>query len=263
MSILKLSGSVGSGISKNGIPHNEASDIKKIKERFVELGYESAPITDKKLIHLIKFFQCICKGAVRVNSGDGRIDLHGNTHRWLAAHNAPGWVNMLGKKSWGYEVVKVDYDNSYATTWMRDRLALAGLQYLLFSSGKVPPMWVRDFSKKTGGKTRGHGSHQTGLNVDMRLPTIGGLKYDHDYHFHDGEASPAKFGLEKKTYNELFDRDTARQQLKAIKNMMNTKVILFNDKALRGEGLCKFYNNHGGHYHITIRPPERIEGSYK
>ena len=40
MAVLLLSGSVGSGKSKKGIPHNERADVIEVRDRFVELGYQ-------------------------------------------------------------------------------------------------------------------------------------------------------------------------------------------------------------------------------
>ena len=262
MTTLKLTGSIGTGKSKKGIPHNDPSDFLKVRDRFVQLGFnwvQSKTTPDKEFIKLIKLFQSICKGNRRVEGGDGRIDLHGNTHRWLAAKNAPGWVNMENKRGFGYRCVKVDYENSYATTWMRDSLVRAGIYYSAITLlNPSPPMWVRDFSRYKGGKTKGHGSHQTGLNVDMRLPVKDSIKYDKHLHF--------KHGVNDKKYKKLFDRESAKAQLKAIKVCMtNNKKskILFNDPELRKAHLCNHYKNHGGHYHISILPPARSDGIYK
>jgi hypothetical protein len=259
MATLKLTGSVGTGRPAKGLPHNTPADIIRVRDRFVELGFDwvkEKVKVDRDFTNLIKLFQSIFKGNVRVSGGDGRIDRHGNTHRWLAAANAPGWVNMHRKRGFGWEVVQVDHNNSYATTWMEERLARAGMQYYFMSFlPDSAPMWVRDFSRMKGGKTAGHGTHQTGLNVDMRLPIKHRLDYDHDLALSRGEND--------KRYDDLFDVDAARSQLKSIKAQMNVRNILFNDEALRKEKLCISHPNHGGHYHITIRPPNRIDGIYK
>ena len=67
MATLLLTGSVGEGSSKNGVPHNEITDVIKVRDRFVQLGYHwVSGITDgknKDFIRLIKFFQTICKSA--------------------------------------------------------------------------------------------------------------------------------------------------------------------------------------------------------
>jgi len=292
MAKLILTGSVGTGGAKKGLPHNSEEDIRKVTERLSELGYPvhaektlqkrerknnpklkgvaRTTTASKKLDRTIRLFQAICKGQRRVKGNkkskdaDGRIDLHGNTHRWLAAENAPRWVNMKDKSGPGFKCVTCDYRNTYATSWMLEKLKSAGWSYMkrAFSSGLErstwPRMWVRDFSRHTGGRTQGHGTHQTGLNVDMRLPVIEQSKYQPGMAFKSGEGSGS--------YDKFFDRDVAKLQLQAIKEKMtNNKKgnILFNDKKLRRAGLCNKYANHGGHYHITIFPPTRIDGIYK
>lgn len=257
MAILRLTGSVGTGKSKKGIPHNDPADVIKVRDRFVELGYHWVKsITngkDKEFVRLIKFFQSIIKGRSKFDSGDGRVDLHGNTHRWLAAVNAPGWVNLEGKTGVGWQVAKFDHGNSWTTTWMLTRLHLAGLYYrglcLTSDVEDAPAMWIRDSSKEKGGKTRGHASHQTGLDLDMRLPL---LPPDTD-----------KFDqLHGKDYNRRFHRSAALLQVRAIKETMNTRFIFFNDPEFRKKGLSTFQKNHSEHYHIRIKPPARIEGIY-
>jgi len=259
MSILKLEGSVGTGKSTKNLPHNSPADLIAVRDRFIDLGFDwlrGKTKWDTAFADTVKLFQSICKGNVRVTGCDGRIDVHGFTHRWLAATNAPGWVDMTRKRGPGWEVVQVDYNNSFATTWMEDRLSSAGMQYHLMSlAPRTAPMWVRDFSKRTGGKTRGHGTHQTGLNVDMRLPIKNKLTYNHSH--------ALKQGKDDRDYEDLFDIDAARSQLKAIRAQMKVKNILFNDETLRKERLCIHHANHGGHYHITIVPPDRIDGVYR
>src|SRR6266545_2099301 len=101
MAVLILTGSVGEGKSQKGIPHNQASDVAKVRARLVQLGYgwvSSVTLgTEKKFIQTIRLIQSICKGSGKLDKGDGRIDLHGETHRWLAAQNAPGWVKIFGQ----------------------------------------------------------------------------------------------------------------------------------------------------------------------
>ena len=255
----KRQGSVGTGKSTKNLPHNSPADVIAVRDRFVDLGFDwlqDKTKCDTEFTNAVKLFQSICKGNVKVTGGDGRIDLHGSTHRWLAATNAPGWVDMTRKKGLGWECVQVEHNNSFATTWMEERLGRAGMQYHLMSlAPRTAPMWVRDFSKRKGGQTNGHGTHQTGLNVDMRLPIKGKLTYNHSHALSKGEND--------REYDTLFDVDAARSQLKAINAQMNVRNILFNDKSLIKERLCIQYANHGGHYHVTILPPARIDGVYR
>ena len=86
MATLILSGSVGAG------GNNNPDDVKKVVDRFVELGYTwvsgATKGNEKELVRTIKLFQSTCKGKAQAHNGDGKISLHGNTHRWLAAQNA-------------------------------------------------------------------------------------------------------------------------------------------------------------------------------
>ncbi len=189
-----------------------------------------------------------------MNGGDGRIDLHGTTHKWLAAKNAPGWVDMTGKSGIGWRVTSdlaFNGKNSFATTWMLERIVAAGILYqtkALFVSDD-PPMWIRDTSRKNGGKTRGHKSHQTGLDVDMRLPLL-------------PPKTDEWFQLKERTYDKYFHREAALVQVEAIKAAMNTKYIFFNDLEFISKSLTTRQDNHGEHYHVRIKPPVREEGTF-
>ena len=259
MATLILTGSVGEGSAKNGVPHNEIADVIKVSNRFVELGYHwVSGVSDgknKDLIRVIKLFQSITKGNSKLDGGDGRIDLHGTTHKWLAAMNAPGWLNMEGRSGIGWQIAKFDHKNSWTTTWMLERLNVAGVYYrgldvVSLDVSDAPSMWIRDCSPEKGGKAIGHASHQTGLDMDMRLPL---LPPDTD-----------KFDqLKAHDYTKRFHRQAALLQVQAIKEMMNTRFIFFNDPEFIKKKLTTHENNHSEHYHIRIKPPERIEGVFK
>lgn len=257
MAVLKLTGSVGAGSAKGGLPHNDPGDFQKVKKRFVELGYSwVATNTNPKsneFIKLIKLFQCIIKGKSKTDSGDGRIDRNGTTHRWLAANNAPGWVNMTGKQGLGWRVtpdLAFGGKNCWTTTWMQNRITMAGMTYAAKSLliANSPPMWIRDMSAAKGGPTSGHKSHQTGIDIDMRLPLLPPKTTNWDK-------------LAGSNYTALFHLDAATAQLEAIKSMMDTKYIFFNDPRLISKGLCSREPNHGNHYHIRLKPPARVDGS--
>jgi len=257
MAVLRLSGSVGTGSSKKGIPHNETADITKVRDRLVELGYTGiSGVTngkDKKFVKTIKLVQCIFKAHSKLDTGDGRVDLHGTTHKWLAAQNAPGWVNMTGKAGIGWKSAKFDHGNSWTTSWMHNRICAAGIWYRgkAFMQGvsDAPPLWIRDCSPEFGGKARGHKSHQTGIDVDMRLPLLPPDTNSFDQ-------------LKGYDYDKRFYRAAALLQVEAIKLAMNTKYIFFNDPEFIKKRLSTRQKNHSEHYHIRIKPPARIEGMY-
>jgi hypothetical protein len=270
MATLLLSGSVGTGSAKKGLPHNAAADVTAIRDRLVELGYDWISAitsgTDKDFIRTIKLFQSICAGHPQFDAGDGRIDVEGGTHRWLAAENAPGWVKIAGKSGVGWQNTNdFDVDNGgFTTTWMRDAISAAGVAYQLqlitlrlpltgfgmLLAKDAPPMWVRECSPKKGGHAKGHGSHQTGLDVDMRLPL---LSPDHLKWTDLGNN-----GFKDKRFNRI----AAELQLTAIKAAMKPKLVLFNDPEFIRKRLCTKHVNHDQHYHIRISPPERKDGAY-
>lgn len=260
MATLILAGSVGTGGPQNGKPHNDPADVAKVRARLTELGFQwvsgITTGTDKEFIRTIKLFQSIYKGKGQADEGDGRIDLHGTTHRWLAAQNAPGWVKV-GSEGYGWKfttpLAHGDDNGGYTTTWMVDRIRWAAFEYAttaFFSVENAPPLWIRDCSPDKGGNAIGHKSHETGLDVDMRLPLLPPYtdKWDR---------------LEGKEYSVKFHYDAALAQLKAIRSMMEPKLVLFNDPRCIKQGLCTHEANHGNHYHIRIKPPTRVEGIYK
>jgi hypothetical protein len=57
MAVLQLTGSVGNGSSKKGIPHNDPADVIKVRDRLFELGYVwVAGVTNGKDKNLTKVF---------------------------------------------------------------------------------------------------------------------------------------------------------------------------------------------------------------
>ena len=257
---LILTGSVGAGGAKNGIPHNQPADVALVRDRLVELGYKWVSSvtsgTDTEFLRTLKLFQSILKGSGQADKGDGRIDLHGDVHRWLAANNAPGWV-AIGTHGYGWRFTTPlaygEKNGGFTTTWMADRIRWAGFEYAtkaFFTVASAPPLWIRDCSPEKGGNAAGHKSHETGLDVDMRLPLLPPYtdKWDR---------------LEGKEYGTKFHYEAALEQVSAIRSMMEPKLVLFNDPRFISRGLSTHEANHGNHYHIRIKPPAREDGIYK
>ena len=87
---LELTGNVGKG------GQNTSSDVRAVKERLGELGFEFFRInsvSDQGLILSIRLFQSIIAGRSTLR-GDGRIDVGLTTNRYLDAVNAPRWTTM-------------------------------------------------------------------------------------------------------------------------------------------------------------------------
>lgn len=261
MATLVLAGSVGSGFAQSGLPHNQADDVAKVRDRFIELGYVwlSGITTGKEdeFIRTIKMFQSICKGSGKSDKGDGRIDRYGDTHKWLAAVNAPGWVSMVGRSGIGWQSTPdLEFGkkmNSHTTTWMGERIIWTGLEYrakTLFNGvTDAPPLWIRDCSPAKGGNALGHKSHETGIDVDMRLPLL-------------PPNTHLWTRLQGHNYTKMFHRAAALLQVESIRSQMSPKNVWFNDPEFIKKKLSTHEPNHGNHYHIRIKPPSRIDGTY-
>lgn len=251
MAHLVLGGSVGSG------GKNSSDDVKKVVDRFVELGFTwvsgCTKGSDNKLIKTIKLFQSICKGSGKVE-GDGRIDKGGTTNKWLAAENAPGWVRIFGVKGIGIsgttDLAYGESNGGFGTTWLLDRLKWAGIVYsakAMISVSNAPPLWIRDCSPMTGGNAAGHKSHETGIDVDIRLPLLPPHTNEH-------------FQLRGHDYSKYFHFDAAWAQAEAIRAVMDPKYVFFNDPRFIKAKLTTHEANHSEHFHVRIKPPARIEG---
>jgi hypothetical protein len=73
-----------------------------------------------------------------LDSGGGRVDLQGNTHRWLAAESAPGWTRTFGLRRIGWRCTDdFDKDNGrFTTTWMLDGLNAADVGARMFATAR-------------------------------------------------------------------------------------------------------------------------------
>ena len=244
--------------------------------------------SDKEFIRVIKLFQSICSGSTSpqasrsssewklsrwrtkefnmLSVADGRMDPGGLTHRWLAAKNAPGWVKINGRSGLGWRCSHTLH-GEHTTTWMLDAIQRTGRAYVAnllkrHASVAVPmtaakvglltaPLWIRECSSEKGGKIPGHGSHQTGLDVDMRLPMLPPNQWNQFMiNFDDSR----------------YDQESAMLQLQAIKSSMNlhrslARKPLFNDPDLIKLRLCRKDNaTHRNHFHVRISPPTRVDG---
>ncbi|MDJ0845892.1 N-acetylmuramidase domain-containing protein [Crocosphaera sp.] len=241
---LSLQGSVG--VSGN----NYSEDVKNVKKRFKELGFNwfnDGNQADQGLIQAIKLFQSIVKGRTTVQ-GDGRIDVGGLTHQWLQAANAPRWVLMPieGKGFVNYERKDNSDDHDYGTNWLADTITAAGKYYednYRRGRSNISPIPINDVSRPHGGFTKDHGGHQCGNACDIYLPRKGG-----------------GHGLSNWTLSQ-YDRNAARAILKALhaQPLVRKNKIYFNDTTLIKEGLCKSLGGHHHHIHFEVDVPRKTQ----
>lgn len=96
---------------------------------------------------------------------------------------------------------------------------------------------IGDLSRTHGGDIDGHGSHEVGLDADVRP-------------FRD-DKNQCNYGTQ---WNwDSYDRAATRDYIKALLATGRVRFILFNDKQLIDEGLTQYYRNHDNHLHIRFR----------
>lgn len=237
-----LRGSVGLG----GVNH--AEDVKAVKQRLYELGFDwvgdlNSASVGTGMVNAIQLFQSIIMGRSSIG-GDGRIDPGGPTHRWLQAMNAPQWMLMpvKGVGFINYERQQTTDNHDYGTSWLAGTIKDIGLDYETTYRSKnsgAALIALNDASIPHGGDTPDHAGHETGLMFDLLLPRkdgdFGGITY----------TSPE------------YDQNAARAMLKAINRHKLVRAVFFNDPTLIWEGLCQAVAGHHHHIHFEINPPVR------
>ena len=241
---IDLTGSVGA----NGGDNNPA-DVRKVKERLVDLGFNWVgrnSTVDSETIRTIKLFQSIINGRTIV-AGDGRVDVNGVTHKFLQAANAPRWQEMpLGSSAEGF----INYDHrvqgdnhDFGSNWMIETIQEAGKLYKTnYRNANLSAALIatNNLSVPRGGDSPFHNTHESGLSCDIVLPrtngTSGGITFQ----------------------SSSYDQDAMEAMLRAVQqqNKYQIKQIFFNDPTLIILGLCQSLIGHDNHAHIDIVPPQ-------
>lgn len=235
-----LDGSVGANAD------NRPADVQRVRARLVALGFDwlgSSSTCDDQLIAAIKLFQSITSGHQTLK-GDGRVDVGKRTHAWLNAKNAPRWqlLTASGTGYENYERADTSDDHDYGTSWLNDFIGAAGKHYQTnhrASHTGAALMSINDASKPHGGDTKDHKGHETGLDIDVRLPRT------------DGTSGGITVS------SSLYDRDAMRAMLQAFKAQTGCDRVYLSDSTLVAEGLCKALGGHDNHAHVGIAAPSR------
>lgn len=242
---INIQGSVGSGGA------NKPEDVRAVKTRLIELGFDWLAAVgvidqvDQLTNGTIKLFQTIKQGLNTI-TGDGRVDVNGNTLKWLQASNAPRWQTMpAGSREEGFvndELKDKSDQHDFGTNWLADTLRGAGAKYkadFLTLHPSAAVLSINDTSLPRGGNTSAHATHESGLASDIRLPrkdgNVGGIT----------------------VADSAYDRSVMRAMLNAFLAQPLAKRVLLNDSVLRAEGVCSFAGGHDNHAHFEVKPPAR------
>jgi hypothetical protein len=243
---ITIANSVGQGGTNN------PNDVLAVKTRLVELGFnfitantEIEPLT----IRAIKLFQAIKSGLTRLDKPgvDGRVDVGGETLKWLQAVNAPQWIRMpAGSAAEGFvndNIADLADRHDFGTHWLSDTLRATAARYKADHLSAHPGaaiLHINDTSLPQGGDTSAHAEHEAGLQSDIRLPRRDG-----------GVGGTTVFDL------GVYDRDAMRAMIKAFRQQPLATQVFLNDTALIAEGLSHHASGHENHAHFGIKPPQR------
>lgn len=106
---------------------NNPNDVLSVKTRLVELGLDfilADQVIGPLTIKVIHLFQAIKNGLNVVNDSrnDGRVDVNGDTLKWLQAINAPCWTRMpAGSIAEGFvndHIADLSDNQDCGTSWM-------------------------------------------------------------------------------------------------------------------------------------------------
>ncbi len=289
MAKLLLSGPVGSYPKDR---NNAQEDVDAVRQRLRALGFSWISQTglgnEPDFVRTIELFQAICKGQTKFTRGNGvngKIIPLDFTHEWLAASNAPGWVKIYGKKGKGWSSTvdqnpsggKKEWDGGtpyrelnggYGTTWIYRVVTEVAMAYSKCRISQYPDMWVRDCAPKKGGRADFHGSHETGLDIDMRLPLRPIMDHMPVSPLHGPRPHPMwTFLKTKKDRKEQLYREALEYQLLLLNNHARVLKIFFIDEPMKGVqnltrkyGKVRIEEDHENHIHIRIQPPTRVPG---
>jgi PKD repeat protein len=112
-------------------------------------------------------------------------------------------------------------------------IRIANEWYNLHPNG--PRIGIGSISFEGGGPFPPHKSHQTGMDVDIRVMlsgTEGNVRWQ----------------------DPNYDRDLTRELIQLIRQNGNIKTIYFNDPQLISEGIVKYWPRHDNHLHVRFAP---------
>jgi Putative peptidoglycan binding domain/Penicillin-insensitive murein endopeptidase len=238
-----LSAAVGRGMP------NRPEDVRLLQARLKELGFnlgvdgQFGGGTERAL----QVFRAMLTGDEEVAEEPGRIAPNDLLHVALTMEHPPQWVEMPRS---GTGFVNADTDRfGHGSEESKLLVEEAGVAYArdhLANHPGAAPLHLNDVSKKEGGKTRDHETHQTGLDLDFRLPRK------------DGTA-----GTEVRRSD--YDRETTWAMLKALASNPRVERVLFSDPVLAERAKTnnepwafKLFDGgpiHKNHIHVDVKPP--------
>lgn len=227
---------------------NRAADVTKVQTRLAELGYpvDIDGAYGSGTNRAIRVFEAMISGSEELSGTSGVITPGGPLDRALSSPTAPRWVEMPIS---GPGFRRIDVDGfSHGSSLTVDTIRTVGARYneaWLATHPGDAPIGINDVSTRLGGPNADHESHESGLDIDVSLPTTSG---DHGTTVGSGD----------------YDREAAYAMLKAFAQDPKVERILFSDRVLlaRIEKLDVSWKHkiqyggalHRNHIHVDVKP---------
>ena len=146
-------------------------------------------------------------------------------------------------------------------------------------TASLPALGITDASSIHGGPLSGHGSHQVGLDIDIRPVSQGTTGCPQPLNIVAAHRSASyeysNVCLDEVDKNPAYDRDRTRTQIESLVNASRSpsfgghhvKVVYFNDclitdgMSVENAGLMNRSTNHYDHWHIRFCEPAPARGA--
>jgi peptidoglycan hydrolase-like protein with peptidoglycan-binding domain len=239
--VFTLTAGVGRGQS------NRHADVKAVQQRLKDLGFSLSVdgIFGNQTRGLLKVYESMVRGTQDADAMSGSIRPGSTLYKVLASPDAPKWV-PIPRSGTGFQNDDVD-GFGYGAEQLVEVLTRVGTQYQEEFRTRQPTaslIHLNDVSQRNGGDNRDHATHESGLDLDIRLPLT------------NGAAGGTIFG-------NNYDRDAAFAMIKAFASDPNVERVIQSDPKIveMATGTTWAHKlRHGGrshqnHIHIDVKPP--------
>lgn len=246
LSKVPLTGSVGAAGA------NAEADVTAVQTRLAELGFNVGIDGDAggETRAALRLFEAQLTGEENVSSLSGKVVPGSTLHKALASTLAPRWEKIPAS---GTGFVNGDTDHhSYASARTVSVIKDAGARYHtnhLATNADDSLITTNDASRKKGGDTGDHDTHEAGLDLDIRLPRKDGTAGTKvTWSSYDREAAYgmiASFAADARVERVLIGDSV-------LLNRIASSDVAWKDKVADGGW------GHRDHIHIDVSPVEII-----
>lgn len=237
--------------------HNDPVDVRAVQRKLQGLGFYQGAVDGAcgpQLQRAIQSFDATVRGLAQhdrpgAEATEARLLRPGEeAERWLRAPNAPSW-QRIPRSGTGFRNVDNER-HDYAASWLVATLTDAARSYERdYRSGhpRALPIQPNDASLRRGGDTPDHDTHESGLDLDLRLGARPGITFR----------------------SRDYDREAVWAQMTAFLDSPDVESVIFNDPELvrradadpryAGRVLTDPNGIHDNHVHVDVRPPAIVE----